>query len=136
MNRNLDKSAIAQRIREARVAAGYTTQISFANAAKVSAVTANQWETGKRLPKTEELVRVSTVVGRTIDELLHGAKGDPAVHIDDLVAFFETPEGRRLSGEQRYGLARFVSTLDKVDQWKLRAVVELLFGADGKGGAK
>lgn len=69
-----ERIEIALRIREARIMAGYVTQIGFAQAVGVSPVTACQWETGKRLPATEELIAVARLTGASIDGLVFGGE--------------------------------------------------------------
>ena len=94
----------------------------------VHPVTANKWESGERLPGTDDLVAISRVVSVPIEELLLGSEGGTRMQEPDLVAFFATPEGKSLSREQRYGLAKLLTDREVADISLLRAAVRLLFG--------
>jgi len=61
---------IADRIREARVAAGFTSQEAFARALKVDRKTPQRWEVGRNTPSLPALRAISDVTGYPIEFFL------------------------------------------------------------------
>lgn len=51
------------------------TQLSIAKIMKVSAVTINQWSTGKTMPSVESLLRLCDILDVSLDELVIHEKG-------------------------------------------------------------
>ena len=60
---------IGERIRKARIKHGLT-QSALADKLNISQGAVGMWETGLNAPKTENLVKLSEILGIPIDELL------------------------------------------------------------------
>lgn len=61
--------AISNNIRNARKEKGYT-QKQLAELAGIATITLQQYESGKRVPKVEQLVKLSTALQVSVDDLL------------------------------------------------------------------
>lgn len=130
----LDKAAIGQRIKRARIAAGYTTQRSFAEAVGVYLPNVNRWEKGHSLPDLEQLLRICDLTGLSQEQILLGSgygavpPGGETVRSEGLKRLFASEEGKRLTTRQRYALAEFLDGIE-VDEWRAKAAMELLLGS-------
>lgn len=61
-----------KRLRASREAAGYETYADFANAAGLEKETYRTYEAGIRQPKFHALVKISEMLGKTLDFLILG----------------------------------------------------------------
>lgn len=125
-----EQLAVADRIRKAREAAGYTTQKAFADAVGVYLPNVNKWEKGKALPSTRNLETIHSLTGVTAEEILSGARsssigGGEAVRTESLRAFYDSDAGKTLSSRQKYALAELLEGIE-VDEWRLRGALQLL----------
>lgn len=59
-----------ERIRDARKAAGYTSQMAFADALPVAKRTVERWETGANQPSVSQLRRIADRTGYPIEFFL------------------------------------------------------------------
>lgn len=129
MEDELDREAIGQRIKLARIAAGFRTQKAFADAVGVYLPNANKWEKGKALPDTVQLAKICSVTGVSAEEIWYGRRtsspGGGAVRIEALKKLFASDEGKRLTSKQRYALGELLEGLE-VDEWRVRAALELM----------
>lgn len=67
---------LADKIREARRAAGYSSQQKLADALNVSERAVKRWEAGRSLPNQQNRRDLARVLGGTADEWL-GVRADP-----------------------------------------------------------
>lgn len=67
--------AIGERLRRLRVAAGYESQVEYAEELKISPQRYNHWERGRRLPDLWAIGRICTMTGATADWIFFGAPG-------------------------------------------------------------
>lgn len=105
---------IAERIREARLAAGFTSQESFARALKVDRKTPQRWEVGKNTPSLSALRAISDVTGHPIEFFLTAMAEDEE---EELVS--------KMAAQLSHDLTRLVREAVKqavADQTKLRVV--------------
>lgn len=133
---DIDPEAFGTRLNHARIAAGYKTQKEFADALGAYLPTVNKWLKGKALPELETALRACALVGVSAEEVFYGTRsvhngGEPAVQSEALKRVFASEAGQQLSTQQRYSLAQFLDGLD-VDEWRVRAVVELVLEGDKK----
>jgi transcriptional regulator with XRE-family HTH domain len=84
----------------------------------------SRWETGDRLPGTEDLVKLSAAFGVSIDALLWGVETEMPLPTS-LVQFFRTDEGKSLTDAQRIGLARLLDGYE-IDEAALKSALFLL----------
>lgn len=125
-----EQLAIADRIRKAREAAGFTTQKAFADAVGVYLPNANKWEKGKALPSTRNLETIHSLTGVTAEEILCGFRssvdgGVEAVRTESLRKFYDSDAGKSMTTRQKYALAELLDGVE-VDEWRLRGALELL----------
>lgn len=74
MTEDLDPTAVGQRIKLARISAGYRTQKAFADAVGVYLSNANRWEVGKALPDIAQMAKICSLTGVTAEELWYGRR--------------------------------------------------------------
>lgn len=99
--------AIGKRIKQARIAKGYSTQ-GLANRMSVSKGTVGHWETGTNAMRIPELVMLCRLLEVSADEIIFGVRRWPFPAIDfDKVAELEPVELGRIEG----GLIRQASDL-------------------------
>jgi DNA-binding helix-turn-helix protein len=71
MNKNIDKKAVGQRIREIRIRKGLTLQ-QFGKYFNAEKGNVQQWEVGKQLPNKARMVKMCEIANITLNELLYG----------------------------------------------------------------
>jgi transcriptional regulator with XRE-family HTH domain len=71
-------TAIGQRIKQARIAAGIAVQAQFARDVGVSYTTLWRYEEGKLTPSADSLQRIAGIAGVSIDWLVTGEGRGPA----------------------------------------------------------
>lgn len=114
---------VGDRIRLRREMLGWS-QNELAREILVHPQTVSRWETGERLPGTEDLVKLCSVFSVSIETLLWG--GVEAVPLPSaLVTFFRTEEGKRLTDAQKEGLARLLDGYE-IDEATLKSAIFLL----------
>jgi transcriptional regulator with XRE-family HTH domain len=114
---------VGDRVRLRREMLGLS-QNELARELLVHPQTISRWETGERLPGTEDLVKLCSVFSVSIEALLWG--GIETVPLPNaLVAFFRTDEGKRLTDAQREGLARLLDGYE-IDEATLKSALFLL----------
>lgn len=70
---------LAERIKTARLSAGLN-QVEMGIKAGVSSSTASRWEQGKRIPRSDEMSKLASVLGVSVDWLINGGDDAPAVN--------------------------------------------------------
>lgn len=114
---------VGERIRLRRESRGWS-QNDLARELLIHPQTVSRWETGDRLPGTEDLVKLCSTFGASIEALLWGGV-DPVPLPRSLVDFFQSDEGKRLTDSQREGLARLLDGYE-VDDAALKSALFLL----------
>ena len=66
---------ISERIRELRKRRGLN-QFELSEAIEVSVDSVRRWESNKQFPRADELSRLASILGITVDELLNGSSED------------------------------------------------------------
>ena len=66
---------ISDRIRELRKKQGMN-QFELADAIEISVDTVRRWESNKQFPRADELVRLSTALKVSVDDILNGTSSD------------------------------------------------------------
>ena len=95
-----ENAALGRRIVEARKAAGFTSGNEFSEAIGVSVVTLSNYETGKRSPRAEELIKIREVTGADLNWLIVGkGSGPTSSEPSQPEEGNESPESFKLSGE-------------------------------------
>ena len=127
-------SEVGARIRQWREARSWS-QNDLAVHLGVHPQSVHRWEKG-RVPETEDLVKLSGAFGVTLERILFGGDQDMALPAA-LVAFFNSPQGRLLSGSQQLALAELLDGYE-VDEARLKSALFLLLSLpqqDGKSPA-
>ena len=126
----IDKAAVGERIRDLRISLGMT-QLEFAAFVGVGTdQTVSRWESGLTQPAADILTNIENKTGQSPRYILHGGNDNVAAP-QVLIDFFKSPSGERLTGEQRRGLILLLRDRD-VDEFRIKAAVELLFPVSGK----
>lgn len=72
MNKNIDKKAVGQRIREIRIRQGLTLKKFGEIFGGASRGNVQAWEVGSNLPTKERMVKMCKIANITLNELLYG----------------------------------------------------------------
>lgn len=64
--------SVGERLRRLRVAAGYSSQVEYAEALQISPQRYNHWERGRRLPDLWAIGRIISMTGATADWIFFG----------------------------------------------------------------
>lgn len=89
--KDIDKSAVGQRIKRIRLEMGYT-QSEFAKVTGSTLSAVSNWETGKNLPNKKRLSDVAFQGQMNVSELLTGKK---ETNIDALALFYQQNDIRK-----------------------------------------
>ena len=71
MNKNIDKKAVGERIREIRLRQGLTL-VGFGEQFCASKSNVQKWEIGVTLPSKKRMVKMCKIANITLNELLYG----------------------------------------------------------------
>jgi len=111
VNHPLEHETLQRRIRALYVSKGYT-RMSFAKATGIGYNVICTWDSEAHVPLLRQLVRVSTVLDVSLDDLVHGRKGRPAYSpgpvADEVVR--EVLDGMRATPAQRAAVGEHLSS--------------------------
>lgn len=85
----------------------------------------HRWEKG-RVPETDDLVKLASAFGVTLERLLFGGEENMALP-GALLSFFKTEEGKNLTGSQQLALAELLDGYE-IDGARLQSALFLLLG--------